>query len=92
MANPMPEDFGGKTLKLNSPAGGVQNPTGISNGPLCITWPNKREKEIYDARSKEFIDTITFGKSHIGTLQGGYYTRELSACERDFPKIPGIQL
>lgn len=56
----MPEDFGGKTLKLNSPAGGVQNPTGISNGPLCITWPSSKEKEIYDARSKEFIDTINF--------------------------------
>lgn len=60
MADPMPEDFGGKTLKLNSPAGGVANPTGVASGPLCITWPNPKEKEIYEARSKEFIDTITF--------------------------------
>lgn len=72
MANPMPEDFGGKTLKLNSPAGGVQNPTGISNGPLCITWPSSKEKEIYDARSKEFIDTISFGKMIFVVIYGAY--------------------
>jgi len=45
----LPDDFSGKTLKLNSP-------TGLS--PLQITWPSAREHEIYAARTKEFEDTI----------------------------------
>ena len=51
MAESPSEDFSGKTLKLNSPTGTT---------PLQIIWPLSREKEIYAARTKEFIDTISF--------------------------------
>lgn len=48
-----PEDFAGKVLRLHSPA---------SQGILEISWPLKEDSEIYQARIKELLDTIKFGK------------------------------
>ena len=35
----LPGDFGGKTLKLQSPAGA---------GQLQITWPSPKDREVYE--------------------------------------------
>ena len=48
-----PEEFAGKVLRLNSPAG---------CGTLEISWPQNRDIEVHQARIKELIDTIKFGK------------------------------
>ena len=61
MAELPSEDFSGKTLKLNSPTGTT---------PLQIIWPLSREREIYAARTKEFIDTISFVAEDFGLSFG----------------------
>lgn len=54
-----PEDFAGKSLKLNSPA---------SQGTLEISWPHSKDLEVHQARIKELIDTVKFGKHFVKGL------------------------